>query len=160
MKPADDRRLAHLIRNQRWAALGTMEDAKPYVAWVAYAVDADFSEFWLLLSTLARHTQNLLEEPEVSIAISEPDTGSGDPQQLARLMLQGRVEVIADEDGRYSEIRDRYLQRFPDAGLWFEFGDFSLFRFVPATGRYVEGFASTHRMDRERLKVVAAENLG
>jgi hypothetical protein len=133
-----------------------MEGTKPYVAWVAYAVDADFGEFWLLLSKLARHTQNLLKEPEVSIAISEPDSGTGDPQQLARLMLQGRVEKIAPEDGRYSEVRERYLQRFPDAEQWFEFGDFSLFRFVPVTGRYVEGFASTHRVDRERLKAVAA----
>lgn len=155
MKPADDGRLAKLIRHQRWAALGTLDNGKPYVAWVAYAIDADFSEFWFLLSTLARHTQNLLSEPEVSLAISEPDSGSGDPQQLARLMLQGRVETVSPEDQRYAEIRNSYLQHFPDAALWSDFGDFALFRFVPLSGRYVEGFASTHRIDRERLRAVS-----
>jgi len=151
MKPMDSARLAQLLRGQRWACLGTQDKEQPYVSWVAFVAEAGFTGFVLHLSRLAKHTRNLETEPLVSLALSEPDDGQGDPQQLARLTLQGRVEPIGRDDERYEELKALYLARLPDAEMMFQFSDFSLYRFISESGRYVEGFASSHAINAEKL---------
>ena len=156
MKPAGDGRLARLIHAIRWAAMATVDESDPYVSWVASAPEEDFSCFYLHLSRLAKHTRNLLDNGKISLAISEPDSGEGDPQQLARLILQGHIEVVADDSDGYDAAKMHYLKRFPDAAMLFDFADFSLFRFVVETGRYVEGFASSHKVSPARLQRVSS----
>ena len=155
MKQADDGRLVRLIRKTRWAAMATVDETEPYVSWVAYVADENFSGFYLHLSKLAKHTRNLLENGKISVSITEPDSGEGDPQLLARLILQGRVELLERESEAYATNKARYIDRYPDSAMLFDFADFSLFRFVPELGRYVEGFASSHRITPERLKSVS-----
>ena len=156
MKAADDGRLAALVRNTRWAAMATMDEKEPYVSWGAYVTDDDFSGFYLHLSKLAKHTRNLLSNGQVSLALSEQDSGEGDPQLLARLTLNGQIELLDRDSEAYQVNKERYIARYPDAEMLFDFADFSLFRFVPASGRYVEGFASSHRITPERLVAVSA----
>ncbi len=155
MKPLDPAQLAQLLRGQRWACLGTQGKQQPYVSWVAFVAEADFSGLVLHLSRLAKHTRNLEAEPLVSLALSEMDDGQGDPQQLARLTLQGRVEPIARDDERYEELKTLYLTHLPDAEMMFQFSDFCLYRFSPESGRYVEGFASSHAINAEKLHAAA-----
>lgn len=153
MKSADGVRLARLIRQQRWVTLGTLDKKQPYVSCVAWAVEPDFSGFILHLSRLALHTRNAVKHKQVSVGLSEPDDGQGDPQQLARLTLQGRMDLL---DGDASvQAKVLYLERFPDAAMRFGFADFSLFRFKPESGRYVEGFASSHRIKPEQLALIS-----
>lgn len=147
----DSARLAQLLCGQRWACFGTQDKEQPYVSWVAFVAEADFSGLVLHLSRLAKHTRNLEAEPLVSLALSEPDDGQGDPQQLARLTLQGRVGAIGRDDERYEELKTLYLAGLPDAEMMFQFADFSLYRFTPESGRYVEGFASSHAINAEKL---------
>ena len=155
MKSMDFGRLASLLRGQRWACLGTQADDKPYVSWVAFVAEADFSGLVLHLSRLAKHTRNLEVEPNVSLALSEADDGQGDPQQLARLTLEGVIEAVPPENPDYVRLKTLYLERLPDAEMMFQFSDFSLFRFTPQSGRYVEGFASSHAINPEKLRVAA-----
>ncbi len=155
MKPMEPVRLAQLLRGQRWACLGTQDKEQPYVSWVAFVAEAGFSGLVLHLSRLAKHTRNLEAEPRVSLALSEPDDGLGDPQQLARLTLQGRIDAVDCDDQRYEELKALYLARLPDAEMMFQFADFSLYRFVPESGRYVEGFASSHAINAEKLRAAS-----
>ncbi len=156
MKPLDEARLARLVGSTRWLAMATRgSGGEPLVSWVAWAPEADFSAFYLHLSRLARHTRNLLENGAISLALSEPDDGRADPQTLARLTLDGRVEALAPGEEGYEPARRCYLERLPEAEMLFQFSDFILFRFVPERGRYVEGFASSHRIDAGRLTAVA-----
>lgn len=151
MKPLNEGRLQQLLQQQRWACLGTLDEGRPFVSWVAYAIDGDGS-LLLHLSRLARHTRNLEGEGSVALAISEGDDGRSDPQTLARITLEGVVEVVAQGSEAYEAGRQCYLARLPDAAMLFGFEDFSLFRFVPQVARYVEGFGSTHRLNGERLR--------
>jgi putative heme iron utilization protein len=157
MKAMDPGRLAQLLRGQRWGCLGTQSEEGPYVSWVAFVAEEDFSGLVMHLSQLAKHTRNLVAQPRTSFALSEPDDGRGDPQQLARLTLQGTVAVVPPDSPDYERLKAYYLSRLPDAEMMFQFADFSLFRFEPSSGRYVEGFASSHAMTPEKLKT-AAEN--
>lgn len=137
---------------QRWAALATVDaQGLPAVSMVAYAPDAQAGALYLHLSGLAAHTKELLRQPVAALAISECDTGQGDPQQLARLTLRGRCSMIARDDSGYTAARACYLQRLPDAERLFSFGDFLLFRFVIEGGRFVGGFAQAHSYRGEEL---------
>ena len=150
MKPLDEVRL-RLLLGQRWGCLGTLDEGAPSVSWVAYGVDGE-GRLLLHLSRLARHTRHLLVDGRASLAVSEVDDRSSDPQTLARITLQGVVEPLAHDSDTYQRGRDAYLARLPDAAMRFGFEDFSLFSFTPQTALYIEGFGSTHRLTAARLQ--------
>jgi len=147
--------LARLLHTTRWVALATARDEEPLASWVAVAPEPDFGGFLLHLSHLALHTRYLETNPRVALAWSEPDTGKGDPQTLARLSLQGVVHPIAREHADYARAQACYLACLPDAGQTFALGDFTLYRFIPDTGRFVPGFGRAHRVTPAELRQVA-----
>ena len=133
--------LAALIREHRWAALATVdEEGMAQASMVGYACEEGLSCLYLHLSRLASHTGNLLQHGDGSLVISEVDNGSSDPQQLARVSIQGKVAVIDREAAEYPAARHRYLECLPDAEPLFAFADFILFRFTPVQLRFVGGF--------------------
>ena len=99
--------LARLIRGQRIASLGTLRQGAPFVSMVLYAVSPDFSEFYIHVSRLAHHTQDLLQDARVSLMITETDREDVDPQVLARVSLLGTVELIPAEVHEYQASMDR-----------------------------------------------------
>jgi len=146
-------RLQQLLREQRWAALATLGgEQQPEASMVAYVLNAARGEAYLHLSELASHTRNLLRHPQVSLVVSECDKQNGDPQQLARVSLMGRVSVFERDAEGYTEARQQYLQRLPDAEPLFGFSDFRLFRFHLETIRFVGGFAQAHSYRPEELR--------
>ena len=97
------------------------------------------------MSQLAPHTRNLLAHPRGALAITEPDTLEGDPQRLQRVTVTGTASVLQPTEPAYVAAAQAYIERFPDAQMRFELGDFLLFRFMPADARYVGGFARAAR---------------
>jgi heme iron utilization protein len=150
------REAAALIEAQRWAALATLDGGEPSASMVAYALDEKGRGLLLFLSQLAHHTQSLVQHPRASLVVSEPDGHDGDPQRLQRVTLTGDAEVIPSGSEAFVDAGERYVARFPDALPRFELGDFLLFRFTPAGGRYVGGFARAARFTWEQI----AEELG
>jgi putative heme iron utilization protein len=155
VNPEEKRRLAALLRGQRWAVLATARDNVPLATWVAVAPEDDLGGFLLHLSRLALHTRYLETNPRASLSFTEPDRGAGDPQELARVSLQGYVETIGRDAAGYAAARERYLARFPDAAPMFEFTDFALVRFVTETAHYVAGFGRVHRLGPAELHTAA-----
>ena len=155
MNAKGQQRIAAIIRNHRWAALATQGEEGPEISWVAYVAEIDFSSFLLHLSRLAPHTRNLLRDPRTCLAISEQEQEGGDPQLLARVMIQGHVDVIDRETAAYAEAARRYQERLPDSASWFGFGDFVLFRLMPERVRFVSGFAQSYTLDVEGLQRAA-----
>lgn len=143
-------RLAQLLTQQRWAALATIDGAgAPMASMVGYVMSDEFDGAVLHLSRLAAHTRNLLANPRAALAVSEPDSGSGDPQRLPRASLQGTVESIGRESLAYPACRAAYLQRLPDSAQLFDFSDFLLFRLVIEEIRFVGGFGQAFTYRRE-----------
>ena len=149
--------LAQLIRSQRMAALGTLRDGGPLVSMVVYAAAPDFSEFYLHISRLAQHTQDLLQDGRASLLISEQDQGVSDPQTLARLSLRGEAVILAPDHPNYSQARSTYLARFPQTAMNFSLGDFLLYAFQPRAGRYVAGFGQIFNLTIAHLKQASGE---
>jgi putative heme iron utilization protein len=146
------KQLADLLRETRWAALATVGgDGAPQASMVAYAGNGALTEFYFHLSRMAAHTGNLVANPHCSLAVSEQDRGSGDPQLLARASLQGSVEILTRESEAYHEAKAIYLAKLPDSEQLFEFPDFLLFRFIPNEIRFVGGFGQAFTFDAGQL---------
>jgi putative heme iron utilization protein len=157
VSPEEKHRLRRLLRDTRWVALGTARDNEPFASWVAFAAEPSLDSFLLHLSHLALHTRYIETNPRAALTLSELDDGRGDPQQLARVSLQGRVTPIGRDDADYARARAHYLARLPTAEQNFGLDDFALYRFLPETGRYVPGFGRVHRLDPEVLRALARE---
>lgn len=148
--------IARLIRTQRQAALATVDgDGMPSAAMVAYAFEPETGGLLLHLSTLAAHTRHLLANPHAALLICEADDGREDVQTLARITLHGVVHGVDREAPDYVATRSCYLERLPAAAMLFEFGDFNLFRLIPAGARYVGGFARAYTLTPAHLHEIA-----
>ena len=159
MSKNDLQPLCTLLHQQRWAALATIRNGEPYCSMVAYVAAEDLSSFTLHLSTLAPHTQRLLKNPRTSLAISETDQRLKDPQTLARATLNGLIQAIEQDDPRYPQLKQRYLEKLPEAEMLFSFADFKLYEFVADKIRYVGGFANAHSVTAQQLMDAAAAKL-
>ena len=156
MEDPERKYLARVIRGQRWAALATRGQEAPLASMVAYACEPDFGGFFMLLSGLSLHTRNLLTSPPASLVISEPDSGVGNPQTLARVSIQGEAKPLREDSPGYAEAKAVYEKRLPASAPLFGFEDFSLFRLVPHEARFIAGFARAYTVSAEELKEAAS----
>ncbi len=83
--------LQQLIFGRVTAALGTLHQGLPFVSMVPYAAARD-GRFILHVSRLAAHTRDMLDNPDVSLLITESEGEGKMPQALARVTVQGRAE--------------------------------------------------------------------
>ncbi|HEY3794853.1 MAG TPA: DUF2470 domain-containing protein [Bradyrhizobium sp.] len=141
MEPSADfnpSRLARsLLRRSRQGALATLmaSSGDPYCSLVNVASHPDGSPI-LLISRLALHTRNILDDSRVSLMLDERT--AGDPLEGARIMLAGRAEQAKGDDEPV--LRRRYLAAHPSAEAFVEFKDFSFFRIRPVDAHLVAGF--------------------
>ncbi len=125
--------------------------------WLIYVPDGE-GALLVHISRLAKHTKNLLANPQASLSVTEVDSGDGDPQTLARVSLQGSVTVIEREADAYQTARKQYIQALPDAHQLFNFADFVLFKFRIEEVRFVAGFGASFTLSAETLWRVKMEN--
>ena len=134
----DAARLARsLLRRSRQGALATLTagSGDPYCSLVNVATHPDGSPI-LLISRLAVHTRNILDDSRVSLMLDE--RAQGDPLEGSRIMLMGRAEEAVASDGGI--LRRRYLNTHPSAERFVEFQDFSFYRIRPSAIHLVAGF--------------------
>src|SRR5678815_3816179 len=131
--------LQQLIHGRMIAALGTLHQGAPFVSMVTYAVARDGSLI-LHVSRLAAHTRDMLDNPEVSLLITESEALEKMPQALARVTVQGRAQKLDRASQDHTDAREVYLSRFPDAAPLFEFSDFNIFIIKPVSARVIAGF--------------------
>lgn len=155
MDAHSEKLLAHIIRNTRIAALGTVRDTDPLSSMVAFVPIEDFSLFYIHVSRLAQHTVDMQKNKSVSLLITETDDGRPDPQTLARVSIRGSAEMLENGAPGYTPLKELYLARFPVAEQLFSLADFNFWRIRPKGGRYVAGFAKAYNITVETLKKVS-----
>ncbi len=127
------RRVLRLAATGSLATL-TVEGA-PFASLVTVATTSEGAPI-LLLSRLARHTQNLAADRRASLLLVAPGGEGGDPLAGARLTLTGS---IGQRDGDPA-LRRRFLARHPEAAGYADFADFGFHRFAVEGGHLVAGF--------------------
>src|SRR2546430_8386763 len=92
---AESRRLlGSLIRSERIAHLGTLRDGAPMVSMTLYMPEPDFSAFYVHVSRLAWHTQDMQHDARVALSIAETDDRRADPFTLMRVSIRGEAAQI------------------------------------------------------------------
>ena len=129
-----------LLEEVRTAVLLTMQNGRPFGSHVPYVFGSDWTRAYLHLSRLALHTQHLLADPRVSLFIAEPDESEKNPLALQRINLQGEAAVLSPDAPSYGAIKERYLERFPQAEMMFGFADFALWELRLENAHFVLGF--------------------
>lgn len=158
MDPASRNLLASLVRNSRVASLGTLHDGAPFVSMVLAAPDPGFSEWFIHVSSLSAHTQDLLKDSRASLMLAMPDEPDKDPQQLARLTLVGEAAELEAGSPQEASARKTYVAKFPHmAEMVGQLGDFSFWTIRPKTARFVGGFARAFTLTPEALRQEIAE---
>ena len=148
------RTLAYLERTGALATLSRKHPGHPFASMMPYALD-DFGRPIVLISSMAVHTQNLLEDARASLLVTQPT--AGDPLAASRLTLMGQTRVVDPADR--ASVREAYLARHRNASYWVDFDDFSFWRLEPDDLYFVGGFAAMGWVSREEYRAAAPDPL-
>ena len=148
---AESRRLlGTLIRSERIAHLGTLRERAPMASMTLYLPEHDFSAFYVHVSRLAWHTQDMQHDARVALSISERDDGRADPFTLMRVSIRGEATQLPGGP------KEAWLARFPEQAINFELADFSFWKIVPRDAHFVAGFGRIHNLSATDLAKAGA----
>ena len=142
------RALARLLRKERLTHLGTLRGGAPLVSMTLVLPAPDFSAFYIHVSRLAWHTQDMLQDPRVALSIADTDDGRADPFTFMRVSIRGEASLLQQEN---PPLKAQWLARFPEQAINFELADFSFWRIAPRDARFVAGFGRIHNLSAADL---------
>ncbi|HEY8252061.1 MAG TPA: pyridoxamine 5'-phosphate oxidase family protein [Burkholderiales bacterium] len=142
--------LRNLVAKERVAHLATLRNEAPMASMTLYLPEADFSAFYVHVSRLAWHTQDMAQDARVALSIAETDDRRADPFTLMRVTVRGGALQIQGEN---DELKRRWLERFPAQAINFELADFSFWKITPRDARFVAGFGRIHNLSAAELKI-------
>ena len=154
-EPGTFEALAHLLRRERIAHLATLRGGAPMASMTLYLPAPDFSLFYVHVSRLAWHTQDMLADARVSLSIAETDDRRADPFTFARVTLRGDAVQINNKDSSFENLKTTWLARFPEQAINFTLADFSFWRLAPCDARFVAGFGRIHNLSAAELALAA-----
>jgi len=149
MAPVDPALLKQLLLKERIAHLATLRNGAPMASMTLFMPAPDFSAFYVHVSRLAWHTQDMAHDPRVALSIAETDDRRADPFTLMRVTIRGDAAQLAGGP------RDAWLARFPEQAINFELADFSFWKITPRDARFVAGFGRIHNLSAAELKSAA-----
>lgn len=155
--PTDSHRriVRRLVRSERSASLATTlsrgNQAIPYASVVTYTADERAAPI-LLLSSLADHTQALMDDPRACLLVSQA-RGLPNPQTGPRVSLLGTMQKVERDDPRHPALQSHFLGRHPAASQYIGFGDFALWQMEVTEAHYVGGFARAVWLGNDWLSV-------
>ena len=149
MAPVDSALLKQLLLKERIAHLATLRNGAPMASMTLFMPAPDFSAFYVHVSRLAWHTQDMAHDPRVALSIAESDDRRADPFTLMRVTIRG--DAVRLEDGP----KDAWLARFPEQAINFTLADFSFWKITPRDARFVAGFGRIHNLSAAELKSAA-----
>ena len=105
--------------------------------------------FWIFVSQLSKHTDNLLERQKASVLVHEEAVNPANPFVLKRASAQCVVETIQNDK---DSILDVMAERLGGTvGLLRQLGDFHLIKLTPQRGQYIAGFGQAFDIDFAEL---------
>lgn len=108
--------------------------------------------YYIFVSELASHTQNLLHNPQASIMLIESEADARNPFARKRFSAQCLAVETNREAENYEPILDQLEQRFGSTiGMLRTLPDFHLFELQPQQGRLVIGFGKAFELNADEL---------
>lgn len=137
-----------LLTNEGEASLATLDaSGAPFASLVTFATDARHTPL-LLISNLARHTQNLSRDPRASLLVS--DRTNDDTQARSRATFIGKLTPLTDPE-KIAAAKSHFLARHPSASTYAAFPDFRYFALSVDKVHMVQGFGRILEFDGTEL---------
>jgi heme iron utilization protein len=137
--------LKRLLLKERIAHLATLRGGAPMASMTLYLPAPDFSVFFVHVSRLAWHTQDMQQDARVALSIAEADDRRADPFTLMRVTIRGEAAQLVDGP------KDAWLERFPEQAINFQLADFAFWKITPRDARFVAGFGRIHNLSATEL---------
>lgn len=111
--------------------------------------------FYIFVSQLAAHTQDILANQEVSILLLEDEKETRQIFARQRISYQCQAERVSENADSYVKILDEMENRFGSVmKLLRTLPDFILFRLKPYEGQYVKGFGQAYKLTGNQLQTL------
>lgn len=138
----------HLIDAQQTLLLSTCSaERQPEISYAPFVRD-EHGHFYIFISELAKHTQNLLQNPKASILFIEPEPGCRNLFARERVIFDCGARAIAPDDPFYHRRLRAMEDKFGNVvALLRTLPDFHLIELTPETGHYVAGFGKAYAID-------------
>lgn len=133
--------ILELITTQKSLHLSTLNaDGFPQASYAPYYFDKQSQQFFVMLSGLSAHTDNLINKPIGSIMIIADESAS--QQIFARQRVNYQINAVIVEDEMDKDIiTGAMLERFGEIiSTLTSLPDFRIFALQPNNGVYVQGF--------------------
>ncbi len=116
------------------------DNGKPEVSYSPSVMDED-KNFYIYVSELSKHTENLMGHKKASIMLIEDEGISETIFARKRITFDCASSEILRKDSQWADIMDRFEHKFgPIMGQLKKMTDFHLIKLSPQNGRLVYGF--------------------
>jgi heme oxygenase (biliverdin-IX-beta and delta-forming) len=130
------------------ATLNATHEAE--ISYAPYIKRDDF--FYIFISELAAHTQNLKLNPDASLMFIADESASKTIFARKRLVLKSRAELISRQDSQWNIIMDDFEAIHGNTiTLLKTLSDFYLFQFTPIKGIFIKGFGQAFSLTGSNL---------
>lgn len=121
-------------------------EGKPNASYSPFVVDKQ-GNFYIFVSQLASHTQDLLANPQASILLIQDEADARQIFARRRISYQCDVEIVSDDSSDYLLMLNALEERFGNVvELLRTLPDFILFKLTPYQGQYVKGFGKAYNL--------------
>ena len=112
--------------------------------------------YYIFVSQLAAHTQNLLAQKQTSIMLIQPEQDAKNLFARMRYTCACEVADIARTEALFNEVMVSMQERFGSIiELLTSLGDFHLLQLQPTNARLVMGFGKAIELDAEQIAINA-----
>ncbi|MFT6907264.1 MAG: putative heme iron utilization protein [Oleiphilaceae bacterium] len=110
-------------------------------------------KFYIFISELASHTQNLKARPKLSVMLIEDEQDTKNPFARKRLSYECVASMIDKNAENGQILLDAFEeQQGKTVSLLKQLPDFHLFELTAISGNYIEGFGKAYRLSGENLE--------
>lgn len=132
-------------------------NGRPNASYAAYVREGQF--FYIYISELAQHTQNIQSLVNVSVLFIENEGDARHSFVRKRLTLDCSVAEILRDNPSFPLILDTFQNKFGKLVKTLrDLGDFHLFQLRPEAANFVTGFGRAFSFTGEALEIVQHKN--
>lgn len=118
-------------------------DGLPHMSYAPF-IEVE-GRFFICISAIAFHAQNLKNNPKASIMIIEDESEAKNSFARKRVTFDTNVHYIPRDDRRFLQLMPLFQDKFGEkATIYTTMSDFMLFEFMPYGGRAVFGFGDAY----------------
>lgn len=115
----------------------------------------DGSNYYVLTSDLAPHSQNMRNNPNISFLIIEDEANTKYIYDRTRLSYQAKVAMVERESDEFNRVITSLKERTGKIlDMLTSMKDFNLYKITPISGRLVLGFGDAYLLDNQTKNII------